>query len=433
MTFWELVSLALDNLGRRKGRVALTAIGVVIGTSAVVMLVSMAVGLQQTITQQIGGIGDLTQVMVFPAYTESFGLSAVRPADPVLLTDQSLRDFAELPGVVNVIARDNVQASTILNVGRQVNWMGVTGVSVSDLSLIGLSADEGSLELSRGTVILGAYVPTTFSDPTLRPGQEPPPPPDLLNRQITLTVIKYSEDGQEVKRTLQVRVVGILEVMQGEPDYSIYMPLTDVTALNEWVLGRRVNRNRDGYPQVIVKVSDPGEAMDTTAAITEMGYQAFSPQQVLQGVNSIFVVLQVVLGGIGAIALLVAAIGIANTMTMAVLERTREIGLLKAVGATNRDVLSIFLGEAAGIGLVGGVGGIAFGWVVGQVINLFAVSYFASQAAQSGGQAPTAIVITPIWLVAFALIFSALVGLISGLYPALRAATLTPAVALKYE
>ena len=164
-----------------------------------------------------------------------------------------------------------------------------------------------------------------------------------------------------------------------------------------------------------------------------MGFQAYTAQSFVQGINSFYVILQVIFAGVGAIALLVAAIGIANTMAMAILERTREIGLMKAVGATNRDVLSVFLGEAAGIGFLGGAGGVLLGWSLGQVINVAALAYMAGQAASQGGPPPSMAVYTPAWLPIFALVFATLIGLISGLYPALRAATLVPVDALKYE
>jgi putative ABC transport system permease protein len=121
-------------------------------------------------------------------------------------------------------------------------------------------------------------------------------------------------------------------------------------------------------------------------------------------------------------------------MTMSILERTREIGLMKAIGATNQDVLSIFLGEAAGIGFVGGIGGILLGLLVGELINIFGSVYLAGQSTSMYGGGGSGIsVSTPPWLILFALMFSTLIGLISGLYPALRAASLVPVKALKYE
>jgi putative ABC transport system permease protein len=213
----------------------------------------------------------------------------------------------------------------------------------------------------------------------------------------------------------------------------MYMSLEDVTAFNEWALGRRINRNRDGYSQAIVKVDDVGHVLDIADTITALGYQTYTPQSFVQGINSFYVILQVIFGGVGAIALLVAAIGIANTMAMAILERTREIGLMKAIGATNRDVLSVFLGEAAGIGFIGGLGGVLVGWSAGQVLNVVALAYLAGQSAQTGGPPPSVAVYTPSWLPVFTLVFSTLIGLLSGLYPALRAATLIPVNALKYE
>ena len=119
---------------------------------------------------------------------------------------------------------------------------------------------------------------------------------------------------------------------------------------------------------------------------------------------------------------------------MAILERTREIGLMKAVGATNQDVLNIFLGEAAGIGFIGGIGGVLLSYLIGELINIFGNVYMTSQNSSPYGGAMNGISVSfPIWLIAFALIFSTIIGLASGLYPALRAASFVPIKALKYE
>jgi putative ABC transport system permease protein len=448
MGFFDLIFLILDNLGRRKARVALTAVGVIIGTAAVVVLVSLAIGLQRNATQQLGGIGDLTQIQVMP----NFGGGPGGPGGPMpvqavggkggaggpapeqkLITEQTLSELAVLPNVEAVIPRDYLQASAMIQYNRLESYVGLIGVGVHDLSVMGLQPKSGSLVLERGTAVVGAMISQNFFDPRPRPGQDPPQPPDLMDANLKLTLMKYTQDGQEIRKSVPLRVIGVIAESRGEADYSIYVPLEDLTALNEWAIGRRVNRNRDGYAQTVVKVNDVKNVLEVTDQITAMGYQAFTPQSFVQGINSFYVVLQVIFGGVGAIALLVAAIGIANTMAMAILERTREIGLMKAIGATNRDVLSVFLGEAAGIGFIGGIGGVLLGWSAGQVINVLAMAYLAGQASQTGGLPPSVAVYTPLWLPVFALIFATIIGLISGLYPALRAATLIPVNALKYE
>lgn len=446
MSFLDLLSLILDNLGRRKGRVALTAVGVVIGTAAVVVLVSLAIGLQRNANQQLYGIGDLTQIQVMPNYGEGPGGPGPMvveiapgggpgkvPTNQKLVTNDSLAELAAIPGVVAVVPRDYLQSGGMVSYQRLEGWVNIMGVGITDLSLLGLSAKEGTLTLEKGTAVVGSMVAQNFYDPRWRPGMEQPTPPDLMGATLKLTLIKYTQDGTEVRKTVPVRVTGVIAEARGEADYTMYMTIEDVTAFNEWAMGRRVNRNRDGYSMAIVKVEDVSKVLDIADQISAMGYQVYTPQSFVQGINSFYLVLQVIFGGVGAIALLVAAIGIANTMAMAILERTREIGLMKAIGATNRDVLSVFLGEAAGIGFIGGLGGILLGWSAGQVINVLALAYLAGQSAQTGAPPPSVAVYTPLWLPLFTLFFATLIGLISGLYPALRAATLVPVTALKYE
>lgn len=447
MKFLDLLRLILGNLSRRKARVALTAIGVVIGTAAVVILVSLAIGLQKSATDQLYGIGDLTLIDVMPTYGEGMfygggggGPMVVQaagdssqPQEPVLLTNSALEQLRTISGVQVVIPRDYLGAQTVIHYKKMEGGVNIIGIGTDDLSNLGLEAGQGTTELSKGTVVIGVMTPNNFYDPYQRPGQEPPPPPQLLNEQIQLVVIKWDQNGVETHKTLSLRVAGILNETGAEADYSIYLPLDQVRVLNEWAYGTRINYNKTGYTQVIVKVDDPNKALDIADQITALGFQAITPQSFLKGINNTFLILQIVFGGVGAIALLVAAIGIANTMAMSILERTREIGLMKAVGATNRDVLSIFLGEAAGIGFLGGVGGVIIGWLAAQAINVIAIIYLAGQASQQGGAPPSVAVYTPIWLPIFALIFSTFIGMLSGLYPALRAATMIPVDALKYE
>ena len=438
MRFLDLVSLIFYNLSRRKGRVLLTAVGVVIGTAAVVVLVSLAVGLRENATQQLWGISDLTSIQVYPGMSMDKvvymgGGMGGEVTDMKNLTPSAISDIEAIPGVKKVIPQDYLNAGADMIFGSLHAYGNIMGVGLTDVSDLGLNTAQGTTELAKGTAVVGSWINRNFYDPKARPDDPPLDPPDLLDQNIKMVLSKWSEDGVEIKKTVSLRIVGVLEETRAESDNSIYVRMEDITAWNEWVRGSRINRNKDGYSYVIVKAESPEQVIDISEQINEMGFMAYTPQSTVEGINSFFTVLQVIFGGVGAIALLVAAIGIANTMAMAILERTREIGLMKAIGATNKDVMSIFLGEAAGIGFIGGLGGVVVGWGSSALLNIVAVSYYASQASTNGGSPLSSVASTPFWLPLFALAFATVIGLLSGLYPALRAATLVPVTALKYE
>ncbi len=450
MRFGDLVSLIFYNLGRRKGRVMMTAIGVVIGTAAVVVLVSLAVGLQENATQQLWGINDLSRIEVYPNYsveaeTSSYvsmskggviisgGGGGGGTSTGTMLTPNAIKEIEAIPGTKIAVIHEWLNTGLDIIYGRLHAYGSITGVNVTDLALMDLEAAQGTTELVKGTAVVGSSFVKNFYNPQTRPDDPPLEPPEVLGETLKFVLMKWTSDGQEIKKTVMVRITGVLKETQGSEDYNIYMSLDEVSAWNEWARGTRINRNKEGYGMLIVKADGPDVVVEVTDQITAMGFQAYTPQSTVEGINSFFTIMQVVFGGVGAIALLVAAIGIANTMSMAILERTREIGIMKAIGATNKDILSIFLGEAAGIGFVGGLGGTALGWGLSAVVNVLVKSYFASQAATGGSIPPSVVTSTPFWLPIFTLVFATIIGLISGLYPALHAATLVPVDALKYE
>jgi putative ABC transport system permease protein len=405
MKFLDLLRLIFGNLSRRKARVALTAIGVVIGTAAVVILVSLAIGLQKNANEQLYGIGDLSQIQVMPAYDMPKGMAMGgggggivmgqgEPQAARLLTNSALDDIRVIPGVASVIPREYLMTGVLIKYQKLEGGGNIIGVDVTDLADLGLEATQGGTQLERGGIVIGAMVNANFYNPRQKPGAEPPPPPELYDQQIQLVFSKWDQQGTEIRKNLSLRVTGVLKQTGGESDWTMYFPLDQIKALNEWSTGQRINYNKQGYSQVIVKVQDVNQVLDVSKQITDMGFQAFTPQSFVQGINNFYVILQFIFGGVGAIALLVAAIGIANTMAMSILERTREIGLMKAVGATNRDVLAIFLGEAAGIGFLGGLGGTLIGWLAGQGLNVIAIVYLANQAGQQGGAPPSVAVYT---------------------------------------
>jgi putative ABC transport system permease protein len=421
----------------------------VIGTASIVVLVSLAQGLQKSATEQFGSVAEMSQIMVMPNWEDMQQVSmspsggvvemVQEYSQPALITLSVLDEFRAIPGVTEVVPRTYLMTGSILKSGKLETYANVIGLDVGDLSVMGYEMLSGSSELRKGTVIIGEEVLNSFYNPSQRPGQEQPPPPDLQGKTVIMELSKWVYDestgeGMETKKMLRLEVAGIIQSSRSEADYSVFMDMDQVQDINAWAMGRQFDPNRDGYEMVWVIAEDRSQVLDIASKINDMGFMANTSQEYIQSVNSFFVVLQVIFGGVGGVALLVAAIGIANTMTMSILERTREIGLMKAIGATNQDVLSIFLGEAAGIGFVGGIGGILLGLLVGELINIFGSVYLAGQSTSMYGGGGSGIsVSTPPWLILFALMFSTLIGLISGLYPALRAASLVPVKALKYE
>lgn len=434
MNIIELLRIIGSNLNRMKLRVAMTSAGVFIGTVAVILLVSIGNGMQQLAVSSLGDIGDLRQIDVYKSFEGMggpMGGGGTGSTKQAVLNDKALSDFRALEGVSAVTPVVSLQTGGELRLNRWAMYANIQGIDPSQMDELGWATASGQFTLGNGQMVVGNKINENAYNP--RTGQSPTEPLDLQGRTLDLLLTKYLSDGTVSEKRVRLRVAGVLAPSGYQKDYNIYLPLKTVMEINQWATGNRPNINRDGYDQAIVIVTEMEQATNAASAITQMGFQAFSPQEILKQLNSFFVGLQAAFGCIGGIALLVAAIGIANTMIMAILERTREIGLMKAVGATNRDVTSIFLGEAAAMGLLGGVLGCLIGSGVTRIATPLVAQLLGSMGGGGGGPVPDLQLTTPLWLILFALFFSTFIGLVSGIYPALRATRLDPIIALKYE
>jgi putative ABC transport system permease protein len=240
-----------------------------------------------------------------------------------------------------------------------------------------------------------------------------------------------------VSRELKLKIVGVADLdpesMRGPTRARVFLPLRLAESLHVMQPAdlRELSRPADDQPvysAVSVRVNNPGHVQIVEDAIKKMGFNTFSILDASRSIQQFFKILDVFLGIFGSLALAVAFIGIVNTLVMAILERRREIGIMKAIGASDGDVRKLFFAEAGAMGILGGVVGVALGWAIGQIINLGTNVYLKSQSFP-----PEHFWAVPWWLVAFAILFSFLVSLAAGLYPAGRAARLDPVQALRYE
>jgi putative ABC transport system permease protein len=447
----ELMLLVATNLNRMRGRVVMTMMGVVIGTAAIVVLISLASGLQASTVDNFSQFGSLNQITVFSGARFSGDSSAEGLTPPVL------EEFTQINGVVAVTPYEQFSGQSTLKFNRLEGFSSIYGIDPNILPDMGFQLEEGSATLGPGTIIVGASVGDSFSDASSGggatrqgggfggPGGGFGPPgggfgptdrqendntaedtPTLdLNGQTIQLVLGRNNGGAEETRTIRLFVSGVLASTGGQDDYNIYMSMKDLEDLLTWSRGERPNWQQDGYSQVLVIAEqDADVTLDVTNQISDAGYFTQSTTSVVESLSSIYTLIGAVLAGIASIALLVAAIGIANTMIMSVLERTREIGLMKAVGAHNRDVMAVFLTEAGAIGLMGGVIGVVLGIIIAHIIG-------AISSATTDGTGTT--VLTPVWLPIFAIIFALVIGLAAGVYPAFRAVQLDPVKSLRSE
>jgi putative ABC transport system permease protein len=257
--------------------------------------------------------------------------------------------------------------------------------------------------------------------------------PSAVDRQNNPQGSAYSV----VSRELKLKIVGISdldpETMRGPTRARVFLPIQLAESLHVMQSAdlREISRavtDQPVYSSLSVRVKNPTRVQTVEDAIKKLGFTTFSILDATRSLRQFFAVLDLFLGIFGSLALAVASIGIVNTLVMAILERRREIGIMKAIGASDGDVKRLFFAEAGAMGIFGGIAGVALGWAIGQIINFGTNIYLKRQ-----DMPPEHFWAVPWWLVTGAIGFAFVVSLLSGLYPAGRAARLDPVQALRYE
>ena len=412
MNFTQALLEALESLNSNKMRSGLTVLGIVIGVAAVIAMLAVGTGAQDSITGSISGIG--TNLLFVFSGGGGIGGETVRNPKPLTMQDvAAIADPFAAPSVE--LVAPVLQKNLIVSAAGQTTTTAISGVTPDYFPLRNYTLTEGEIiteENLLGRASVAVIGPTTADT--------------LFGRHDGLVGESLTIEGQPF------RIIGVLAAkgggMFGSEDDQILIPFT--TAQTRLIQ----RRTRDQVDMLLVQVVDSESvplAVEEVSSIlrtrhrTEVGaddFTVFSQQDFLSTAATITGVLTIFLGGIAAISLLVGGIGIMNIMLVSVTERTKEIGLRKALGARKRDILLQFLTESSLLSLFGGIIGILFGWLISFIVEKVAIASGTAFYPRIGMDA-----------VLLATLFSAAVGLFFGIYPASRAANLEPVEALRYE
>lgn len=432
---YELGLLAIGNLARARARLAMTAGGVLVGTTAVILLIALTIGLQNAAEASIGNDTSLTEIEVYPNY--NFMPGAEQPESIPQLTVENVQQFWTISGVAFVLPMTRLQGGQI-TAGKYAGYADIIGIDPRLLPYLGLELEAGELKLEKGQMLIGAHVGDYFYDPKASGDTFESVTVDLYTTPFRLELYQYTGSTPGTRK-IDGKPIG--KIISGSRfDYSILLPIEDVLAYNEWITGNEFDPDTFVYDQVVVRSTSRETTNAVSTAIRELGFASGGMGEYLNQLNNFFGTMRLMLGGVGGVALLVAAFGVANTMTMAILERTKEIGLMKAIGATDRDVLTVFLIEAGLVGLSGGIAGVGLSFFLQNLVNQ-ALANAPTDTSGGGGyflpfdtsQIGGNLFVIPPELALFALALATAVGLGAGLYPSLRAARLPPVIALKME
>jgi putative ABC transport system permease protein len=463
---YDLAELAVRNLRESILRNSLTTVGISVGVASLVAMLSLGIGLQQLAGRRLEKSGLFDTVVVtsrrdLRGFNRDQEENGPTPAESPALNESARQKIAQLPSVVE--AYPDIRFITELRYEDKPHLTMMAGLPFSAKNNDAFDGMQGSFFSSDTApeVILQKSFAAQLLGKTARAGAEDASVADLAKPLLgKLVTIRYAErtatptsDSQashsaEVNnstataysvfsREATLKIVGVCDLdpdsMRGQARARVFLPLK--LAQNLHVMqpsDLRDTTNMAGgtpaYTTVEVHVKSPTQVQTVEEAIKKMGFNTFSIVDATRSLRQFFAVLDLFLGIFGSLALAVASIGIINTLVMAILERRREIGIMKAIGASDGDVKGLFFAEAGVMGVFGGFVGVALGWTIGRAINLGTNVYLKRLHFP-----PEQIWFVPWWLVIGAIVFAIIVSLLSGLYPASRAARLDPVQALRYE
>lgn len=463
MRFPDLLIMSVNNLRRRKLRTALTVLGVIIGTASIVVMVSLGIGLNELTMEQIASWGSLTTIDVRSgdSYGQSYavsigggssGMSSGSKSEPNYITDEVIEKFSRLEHVTGT--SPVLSINVLLRQGAyEAQYETIQGVGPAYFEQIKLGEGEypqkGDTGLFFGNTVIQDFYNAKTGKGYWDTGELPDV--DLMGRPffVTFDMDGYyqsqypSEDGAGTKPPKKYMMNGI-GVQEGGLDdwnnysYRIYMDVDGMKSQlkkafkkGKTIPGQPTNKKGKPYNYFIynsaqVYVDDVDNVTKVQKELADMGFQVQSQIDWLESSKQQSDMVQAVLGGIGAVSLFVAAIGIANTMMMSIYERTKEIGVIKVLGCAMGNIRNMFLIEAGCIGFMGGVIGLVLSYLLSYLVNHFIGGELMTGVAGDISR-------IPLWLAGSALVFAVIIGMLAGFFPAQRAMKLSPLAAIRNE
>lgn len=395
MRFSDAIKLAVQNLWRTKFRSFLTILGVVIGISAIVAFVSLGVGLQKITSDQVAGFNALTTLTI--SQTPATASMEEGPK----LNKETIDKIKRIKGITLVTPSVNVPAN-VVSTGTSAGAI-VYGVDVSNINLEISGLANGSLikDDSVNEAIITSALASAFDSNH----------DSVLGKDITIKIIKDSGEDYKTK-DLTLKIVG---VDNNETANMVYAPINKIYNFVQL----------DKYSTLKIKVDSRNDIDPVKDQVTKMGYQVTTIKDLVDQIDKIFLLAQIILGLVGGIGLLVSSLGIINTMTISLLERTHEIGIMKAIGASGNDIKKLFLFESALIGLFGGLIGVGIAIGFGSLFN-FVLNLFLHSSGQQFN-----VFETPVKFALIMIAVAVLISVFAGIYPTSRAQKLVPIDALR--
>jgi len=432
----DLISMGLKNLWRRKARTFLTILGVIIGTASIVIMVSLGIAMNVNFEKSLEDMGSLNLIEVRPKGDYSYDPETedmVRNSKQSYLTTKTVEQMKNIDDVDAVLPEMRYWGQ--LKAGRYVSYANLTGIDMSLLSEYDFKLSDGELAESfpKNGLLFGATTTQEFRNPRSRNWRDTKEV-DVMSARLSLL-----NDRDESARGVNVKAVGVLEQTDTEYDWNIYMDVEDLKKIKKdqerqnkrsGDSGRR-DEDKNEFETVKVKVMDIDKIQGVQERLQEMGFEAWSLSDILTNMKEQSAGLRAVLGAIGAVSLFVAAIGITNTMVMSIYERTKEIGVMKVLGAELRDIKRLFLFESGILGFFGGLFGLAFSYAISYLLNSSGFDIMGS--GMYWGDAERTMSVIPMWLSGLSLVFATIVGIVSGYYPARRAMKLSALEAIRNE